>query len=103
MNRESLVSVVSAKTGLSKARVSVVLENILLEIEAAVSEDEAVRLQGFGTFRAKYNPPRTVPDFAGGKTVDVPGKYVPTFLPGSGFRNRVKEGLNGGENHNSGG
>lgn len=104
MNRESLVSAVSKKTGLSKARVSMVLEGILWEIESAVSCGKAVRLRGFGTFRARYSPPRSFLAFDAEIPVNIPGRHVPVFLPGDGFRDMVKEGFSdGGENHRSGG
>lgn len=102
MNRDSLVSAVAESTGFSKKRVSLVLDGIVREIIGAVADGDTVRIKRFGTFRARFRASRSIRSF-GRELVTTTEKHIPEFLPSEDFREAVKEGYSGGENHSSGG
>ena len=59
MNKGDLINEIAAKAGLSKAASKAALDACLESIAQALSNDDAVRLIGFGTFSKVEKPERT--------------------------------------------
>jgi DNA-binding protein HU-beta len=53
MTKAEVVSKIASKTGVEKVTTLAIVESFMSEIMNAVSENEAVFLRGFGTFKAK--------------------------------------------------
>ena len=89
MNKSQLVSAVSDKTDITKSDVEVVIASVINTIEDAVKSGDQVQLIGFGTFKPIKRAARTGKNPQTGKTMKIPAKIVPKFVPGSKFKNMV--------------
>ena len=59
MTKAELVSKNSLKTGIEKLTALAVVESMMNEIKDSISENEAVFLRGFGTFKPKKRAKKT--------------------------------------------
>ena len=89
MNKSQLISAVSDKTDITKSDVEVVIASVINTIEDAVKSGDQVQLIGFGTFKPIKRAARTGNNPQTGKTMKIPAKIVPKFVPGSKFKNMV--------------
>ena len=90
MNREELVTAVSAKTGLTKASADEVLQTILATIMDAVRDGDRVAISGFGTFLLIERKARRVRNPRTGEPVEIAARKAPRFVPGKQFRDLAK-------------
>ena len=58
MNKQDLINIVSADTGLSKADAKRAVEAVFDNIKTALSEADTAQFVGFGTFRVEYREAR---------------------------------------------
>ena len=91
MNRRDLIVAVSDRTGISRVRVSQVLDAVLETIMDEVSAGSRVFLQGFGKFIPKHREAKVYHHIASDSLRTRPATDVPVFAPGKVFENRVKE------------
>ena len=89
MNRLELVAKIADKHGLSKAEAARILQTITEENMDADNKDDPLTLVGFGTFKKLVRPARTGRNPATGASIQIPETSVPTFVPGSLFKNAV--------------
>ncbi len=89
MNKSQLVSAVSDKTDITKKDVEVVIASVIDTIEDAVKSGDPVQLIGFGTFKSIKRAARTGKNPQTGKTMKIPAKVVPKFVPGAKFKDMV--------------
>lgn len=89
MNRLELVEKIAAKHELSKAEAARILQTITEEIVEAVKNNDPLTIIGFGTFKLQERPARTGRNPATGKTIDIPARKLPKFVPGSAFKDAV--------------
>ncbi|HEY2802560.1 MAG TPA: HU family DNA-binding protein [Actinomycetota bacterium] len=87
VNKNSLVAEVAKQTGQSKTDVARVVDAAISTIRETVSAGERVSLVGFGSFEKRRRARRVArnphqPDVA----IPVPARDVPTFVPGTAFR-----------------
>ena len=83
-----LIEKVALRTGLSRKQVRLVMSAIALEITFALANNRRVHWRNFGIFELRYYKAtsRTMPD---GRTVQVPGKFMPVFKLSSFFQRNV--------------
>jgi len=91
MNRLDLVEKIAAKHELSKAEAARILETVTDEIVATVKKNDPLTLVGFGTFKLQARPAREGRNPFTGKTIKIPAKSVPKFVPGSAFKDAVNK------------
>lgn len=91
MNKAELVEALAGRLG-DKKLATAALDAVLSEIQAAVTKGEKVAITGFGIFEKRVRGPRTARNPRTGETVKVKKTSVPTFRPGSTFKDMVASG-----------
>ena len=74
---------------LTQSEVERVVNIVLGQMTAALSEGGRVELRGFGAFSVRARPARAGRNPRTGDTVDVPAKSVPFFKSGKELRERL--------------
>ena len=90
MTKAEVVSKIASKTGVEKVTALAVVESFMSEIMSAVSENEAVFLRGFGTFKAKKRAKKTGRNIKKNTTIIIPEHHIPSFKPAKIFVQDVK-------------
>ena len=90
MTKAEVVSKIASKTGVEKATTLAIVESFMSEIMNAVSENEAVFLRGFGTFKAKKRAKKTGRNIKKNTTIIIPEHHIPSFKPAKIFVQDVK-------------
>ena len=90
MTKAEVVSKIASKTGVEKVITLAVVESFMSEIMSAVSENEAVFLRGFGTFKAKKRAKKTGRNIKKNTTIIIPEHHIPSFKPAKIFVQDVK-------------
>lgn len=89
MNKQELIGVVAAKTGLSKGDATKAVDGVFDAITAALKQNDEVRLVGFGTFHvatraaSEGRNPRT------GEPIKIPESKQPKFKAGKGLKDSL--------------
>jgi DNA-binding protein HU-beta len=91
VNKAELVEALAGRLG-DKKLATTALDAVLSEIQAAVTKGEKVAITGFGIFEKRVRGPRTARNPRTGETVKVKKTSVPTFRPGSTFKDMVASG-----------
>ena len=90
MTKAEVVSKIASKTGVEKVTTLAVVESFMSEIMSAISENEAVFLRGFGTFKAKKRAKKTGRNIKKNTTIIIPEHHIPSFKPAKIFVQEVK-------------
>ena len=90
MTKAEVVSKIASKTGVEKVTTLAVVESFMSEIMSAISENEAVFLRGFGTFKAKKRAKKTGRNIKKNTTIIIPEHHIPSFKPAKIFVQDVK-------------
>ena len=90
MTKAEVVSKIASKTGIEKVTTLAIVESFMSEIMSAVSENEAVFLRGFGTFKAKKRAKKTGRNIKKNTTIIIPEHHIPSFKPAKIFVQDVK-------------
>ena len=90
MTKAEVVSKIASKTGVEKVTTLAIVETFMSEIMSAVSENEAVFLRGFGTFKAKKRAKKTGRNIKKNTTIIIPEHHIPSFKPAKIFVQDVK-------------
>ena len=90
MTKAEVVSKIASKTGVEKVTALAIVESFMSEIMSAVSENEAVFLRGFGTFKAKKRAKKTGRNIKKNTTIIIPEHHIPSFKPAKIFVQDVK-------------
>ncbi len=89
MNKNDLVAAVADSTGLSKSDAGKAVDAVFEEITTALTNDDEVRLVGFGSFSvanraaSQGRNPRT------GEPMQIPASRQPKFKAGQGLKQAV--------------
>ncbi|GIK96063.1 MAG: transcriptional regulator [Alphaproteobacteria bacterium] len=89
MNKQELIGVVAATTGLSKGDATKAVDGVFDAITAALKKNDEVRLVGFGTFHvaeraaSEGRNPRT------GEPLKIPASKQPKFKAGKGLKDSL--------------
>lgn len=91
MNKADLIEALTARLGDRKAATAA-LDAVLSEIQNAVTKGDKVSITGFGVFEKRVRAARTARNPRTGETVKVKKTSVPTFRPGTNFKELVAAG-----------
>lgn len=91
MNKAELIDALAARLG-DRRTATAALDAVLAEVQAAVAKGDRVAITGFGVFEKRVRGPRIARNPRTGETVRVKKTSVPTFKPGTGFREMVAAG-----------
>ncbi len=93
MTKAEIVSKISEKTGVEKVTTLAIVETFMAEVKDSISNNEAVFLRGFGTFKPKKRAEKTGRNISKNTTIIIPAHHIPAFKPAKVFMNQVKESL----------
>ena len=79
--KTEIVDSVAKRTGVAKAEVSRVLDEMLGEIRSSMDRGEAVTLRGFGTFKMTERAARTGRNPQTGEAMEIPAGKRVSFKP----------------------
>jgi DNA-binding protein HU-beta len=91
VNKAELIEALAVRLGDRKTATSA-LDAVLAEVQAAVTKGDRVAITGFGVFEKRDRKARTARNPRTGETVKVKKTSVPTFRPGTGFKDMVASG-----------
>lgn len=89
MNKAELIAAIAEGSQLSKVDAQRALDATIEAITNELTKGGDVTLVGFGTFHVKDRPPRTGRNPSNGKPMEIAGKKVPGFKPGSHLKSAV--------------
>ena len=89
MTKAELVEMISGETGISKKDTGIIVNMILENIGAALTDGDKVELRGFGSFKVKSRRSRVARNPRTGDSVSVPAKQVPYFKASNELKGRL--------------
>ncbi len=89
MNKGDIINEV-AKVVATKKQAKAAVDCFIETISNALEDKEAVTLVGFGTFKTVDRQKRQGKNPRTGKTITIPAKTAPKFVPGKSLKERVK-------------
>lgn len=90
INKDALISSISAKTELSKKDVEMVIESMIDAITKSIKSGDKVTLTGFGTFRISNRAAREGINPQTKAKIQIPAMKVPKFTAGKSLKEAVK-------------
>ena len=91
MTKAEIVTAISNKTGIEKAAVLNIVEELMISIKESITSNEEVYLRGFGSFIIKHRAAKVGRNISKGTAVNVPAHNIPAFKPCKEFMNDVKD------------
>jgi len=91
VNKAELIEALTVRLG-DRKTATAALDAVLAEIQGAVTKGERVAITGFGAFEKRARAARTARNPRTGEAVKVKKTSVPTFRPGSVFKEMVASG-----------
>ena len=89
MNKAELISAVAEQVGTSKKDTEAVVQATLDTILRAMSEDEKVKLVGFGSFEVKKRAARIGRNPKTKEAIQIPASKAPVFKAGKAMKDVV--------------
>ncbi len=90
MTKAEIVSNIAEKSGMEKADVLRVVEDLMVEVKDALESGENVYLRGFGSFIIKKRAEKTGRNITKNVTIKIPAHNIPAFKPAKVFVEAVK-------------
>ena len=90
MTKAEIVSNIAEKSGLEKADVLRVIEDLMTEVKDALESGTNVYLRGFGSFIVKKRAEKTGRNITKNTTIKIPAHNIPAFKPAKVFVEGVK-------------
>jgi DNA-binding protein HU-beta len=90
MTKAEIVSNIAEKSGLEKADVLRVVEDLMAEVKGALESGTNVYLRGFGSFIVKKRAEKTGRNITKNTTIKIPAHNIPAFKPAKVFLEGVK-------------
>jgi len=90
MTKAEIVSNIAEKSGLEKADVLRVVEDLMTEVKDALESGNNVYLRGFGSFIVKKRAEKTGRNITKNTTIKIPAHNIPAFKPAKVFVEAVK-------------
>ncbi len=90
MTKAEIVSNIAEKSGLEKADVLRVVEDLMVEVKEALESGTNVYLRGFGSFIVKKRAEKTGRNITKNTTIKIPAHNIPAFKPAKVFVEGVK-------------
>ena len=86
MNKQELVAVVAAKSGLAKKDAEAAVKAFMATVVEEVAKKGKVQLIGFGTFEARERAARIGKNPQTGEAIQIAAATVPAFKAGKAFK-----------------
>lgn len=90
MTKAEIVSNIADKTGIEKADVLRVVEDLMVEVKQSLENGNNVYLRGFGSFIVKTRAEKTGRNITKNTTIKIPAHNIPAFKPAKVFVEAVK-------------
>lgn len=90
MTKAEIVTEIAKQTGIEKAAVLSVVENLMAVIKDSLAIGENVYLRGFGSFTVKKRAAKTARNISKNTTLIIPEHSIPAFKPCPAFMAEVK-------------
>lgn len=90
MTKAEIVSNIAGKSGMEKADVLRVVEDLMTEVKDALESGTNVYLRGFGSFIVKKRAEKTGRNITKNTTIKIPAHNIPAFKPAKIFIEAVK-------------
>ncbi|MCK5637088.1 MAG: integration host factor subunit beta [Flavobacteriaceae bacterium] len=93
MTKAEIVASISEKSGIEKADVLRVVEDLMTEVKQSLNEGNNVYLRGFGSFIVKKRAEKTGRNISKNTTIKIPAHNIPAFKPAKVFVESVKKNV----------
>lgn len=93
MTKAEIVAKISEKSGIEKADVLRVVEDLMKEIKGSLESGNNVYLRGFGSFTVKTRAEKTGRNISKNTTIKIPAHNIPAFKPAKVFVEGVKKNV----------
>ncbi len=93
MTKAEIVSSISEKSGIEKADVLRVVEDLMAEVKGSLNQGNNVYLRGFGSFIVKKRAEKTGRNISKNTTIKIPAHNIPAFKPAKVFVESVKNNV----------
>lgn len=93
MTKAEIVASISENSGIEKADVLRVVEDLMAEVKGSLSKGENVYLRGFGSFIVKERAEKTGRNISKNTTIKIPAHHIPAFKPAKVFVESVKNNV----------
>jgi len=93
MTKAEIVASISEKSGIEKADVLRVVEDLMTEIKGSLNSGTNVYLRGFGSFIVKERAEKTGRNISKNTTIKIPAHNIPAFKPAKVFVESVKNNV----------
>jgi DNA-binding protein HU-beta len=90
MTKAEIVANIAEKSGMEKADVLRVVEDLMIEVKSALEGGTNVYLRGFGSFIVKRRAEKTGRNITKNTTIKIPAHNIPAFKPAKVFVDAVK-------------
>ena len=90
MTKAEIVASISEKSGIEKADVLRVVEDLMVEVKSSLNQGNNVYLRGFGSFIVKKRAEKTGRNISKNTTIKIPAHNIPAFKPAKVFVEGVK-------------
>ncbi len=93
MTKAEIVASISEKSGIEKADVLRVVEDLMTEVKGSLNNGNNVYLRGFGSFIVKERAEKTGRNISKNTTIKIPAHNIPAFKPAKVFVESVKKNV----------
>ncbi len=93
MTKAEIVASISEKSGIEKADVLRVVEDLMTEVKESLNNGNNVYLRGFGSFIVKKRAEKTGRNISKNTTIKIPAHNIPAFKPAKVFVESVKKNV----------
>jgi DNA-binding protein HU-beta len=93
MTKAEIVANISDKSGIEKADVLRVVEDLMKEVKTSLESGNNVYLRGFGSFTVKRRAEKTGRNISKNTTIKIPAHNIPAFKPAKIFVEGVKKNV----------
>ncbi len=93
MTKAEIVASISEKSGIEKADVLRVVEDLMTEVKESLNNGNNVYLRGFGSFIVKERAEKTGRNISKNTTIKIPAHNIPAFKPAKVFVESVKSNV----------
>ena len=93
MTKAEIVASISEKSGIEKADVLRVVEDLMTEVKGSLNKGNNVYLRGFGSFIVKQRAEKTGRNISKNTTIKIPAHNIPAFKPAKVFVESVKNNV----------
>jgi len=93
MTKAEIVANISEKSGIEKADVLRVVEDLMVEVKSSLGQGNNVYLRGFGSFIVKERAEKTGRNISKNTTIKIPAHNIPAFKPAKVFVESIKKNV----------